>query len=170
MKHKFAIINNELVYVLKGTFASDTFIEKGDFGDVSGRSFTYLDPDNGKSTCCDRGKVQLDADSVDIKISPIIKKCQELTEEGYDIFGNYFTYSHYCKMSEHFKTKGKFAMFSALKVWKEGKTYKTIYVYDSLRGDSEIFNEEIETEEIPQSDKMSDNMPKWQTKCNKMAD
>lgn len=31
MKHRFAIINNELVYVLAGTFASDTFIEKGDF-------------------------------------------------------------------------------------------------------------------------------------------
>ena len=51
--NRFAIINNELVYVLAGTFASDTFIEKGDFGDVSGRSFSYLNPETGKAECCD---------------------------------------------------------------------------------------------------------------------
>lgn len=150
MKNKFAVIDNELVYVLAGTFASDAFIEKGDFGDISGRSFSYLNPDNGKSVCCDRGKVQLDASIVDVGISPITKKCQELTQEGYEIFGDYFTYDHYCKVSERFKTKGKFAMFSALKVWKDGKTFKTIYLHDNLRGDSEVFSEEIETEEIPQ--------------------
>lgn len=150
MKHNFAIINNELVYVLGGTFASEAFIEKGDFSDVSGRSFNYLDPETGKEECCDRGKVQLDANSVDIKISSIIKKCQELAKEGYQIFGDYFTFDHYCKVSEHFGTEGKYAMFSALKVWKNGKTFRTIYLHDSLRGDSEIFSEEIETEEIPQ--------------------
>lgn len=150
MKNKFAVINNELVYVLEGTFASDTFIEKGDFGDVSGRSFTYLDPNNGKKECVDRGKVQLDASVTNAKISPITKKCQELTQEGYELFGDYFTYDHYCRVSKRFNVLGKYAVFSALKVWKEGKTFKTIYLHDSLRGDSEIFSEEIETEEIPQ--------------------
>lgn len=150
MKNRFAIINNELVYVLAGTFASDAFIEKGDFGDVSGRSFSYLNPETGKAECCDRSKVQLDANSVDIKISPIIKKCQELVEEGYEIFGEYFIYSHYCKVSKHFGEIGKFANFSVLKVWKDGKTFKTIYLHDSLRGDNEVFSEEIEIEEIPE--------------------
>ena len=148
MKNRFAIINNELVYVLAGTFASDAFIEKGNFGDVSGRSFSYLNPETGKAECCDRSKVQLDA--TDIKISPIIKKCQELVEEGYEIFGEYFIYSHYCKVSKHFGKISKFANFSALKVWKDGKTFKTIYLHDSLRGDSEVFSGEIETEEIPE--------------------
>lgn len=150
MKNRFCIINNELVYVLSGLFASDYFIEHGNFDDVTARSFGYLNLNNGRSDCCDRSKVQFDANSVDVKISPIIKKCQELTEEGYDIFGDYFIYSHYCKLSEKFGKIGKFANFSALKVWKDGKTFKTIYVHDSLRGDSEVFREEIETEEIPQ--------------------
>lgn len=150
MKNRFCIINNELVYVLSGLFASDYFIEHGNFDDVIARSFGYLNPNNGRSDCCDRSKVQLDANLVDVKISPIIKKCQELTEEGYDIFGDYFTYSHYCKLSEKFGKIGKFANFSTLKVWKDGKTFKAIYVHDSLRGDSEVFSEEIETEEIPQ--------------------
>lgn len=149
MKHRFAIINNNLVYVLSGMFASDAFIEKGDFRDISGRSFSYLNPETGRAECCDRSKVQLDANSVDIKISPITKKCQELVNEGYEIFGEYFIYSHYCKVSKHFNKLGKFANFSALKVWKDGQTFKTIYLHDSLRGDSEVFQEEIEREEIP---------------------
>ena len=150
MKNEFCIINNELVYVLSGLFASDYFIEHGNFNDVSGRSFGYLDPETGKTTCCDRSKVQLDAPTVDIKISPITKKCQELAEEGYKIFGDFLSYEHSCRLSEKFGQKGKFTTFSALKVWKEGKTFKTIYLHDSLRGDSEIFSEEIKTEEIPQ--------------------
>lgn len=144
MKHRFAIINNELVYVLAGTFASDTFIEKGNFGDVSGRSFSYLNPETGRAECCD---VQLDANSVDIKISPITKKCQEL---GYEVFGEYFIYSHYCKVSERFGKIGKFANFSALKVWKDDQTFKVLYVHDSIRGDIEFYKEEIGKEEIPQ--------------------
>ena len=35
-------------------------------------------------------------------------------------------------------------------MWKDGQTFKTIYLHDNLRGDSEVFSEEIETEEIPQ--------------------
>lgn len=158
MKHKFAIINNNLVYVLAGTFASDSFIENGDFGDVSGRTFSYLDPETGKAKYCDRGKVQFDINSVDVKISPIIKKCQELTEKGYDIFGDCFTYDHYCKVSKHFKTTGKFAMFSALKMWKEDKTYKVIYLHDNLQGDVNIYQEEIEKEEIPSNAFKEDNI------------
>lgn len=150
MKNRFCIIDNELVYVLAGTFASDAFIEKGDFGDVSGRSFSYLNPETGRAECCDRSKIQLDANSVDIKISPITKKCQELTEEGYEIFGDYFIYSHYCKLSEKFGKIGKFANFSTLKVWKDGQTFKVLYVHDSIRGDIEFYKEEIEREEIPQ--------------------
>lgn len=150
MENRFAIIDNELVYVLAGTFASDAFIEKGSFGDVSGRSFSYLNPETGKAECCDRSKVQLDTNSVDIKVSPIIKKCQELVEEGYEIFGEYYVYSHYCKLSEKLSKLGKFANFSVLKVWKDGKTFKTIYVLDNLRGQEEIFREEIEREEIPE--------------------
>lgn len=150
MKHRFAIINNELVYVLAGTFASDAFIEKGNFGDISGRSFSYLNPETGKAECCDRSKVQLDANSVDIKISPIIKKCQELVNEGYEVFGEYFIYSHHCKISKRFGKIGKFANFSALKVWKDGQTFKVLYVLDSIRGDIEFYKEEIEREEIPQ--------------------
>lgn len=155
MENRFAIINNELVYVLAGTFASDAFIEKGDFVDVSGRSFSYLNPETGKAECCDRNKVQLDATG-DIKISPITKKCQELVEEGYKIFGEYYVYSNYCKLSEKLGKLGKFTNFSILKVWKNGKTFKVIYLHDSLRGDSEVFSEEIETEEIPQ-DAIEDN-------------
>lgn len=147
MKNRFCIIDNELVYVLSGLFASDYFIEHGNFDDVVARSFGYLNPNNGRSDCCDRSKVQLDAR--DIKISPIIKKCQELTEEGYEIFGDYFIYSHYCKLSEKFGKIGKFANFSTLKVWKDGKTFKSIYVHDNLRGDVEFFREEIEREEMP---------------------
>lgn len=138
MENRFCIINSE---VLAGTFASDAFIEKGDFGDVSGRSFSYLNPETGRAECCD---VQLD--TTDIKISPIIKKCQEL---GYEIFGEYYVYSHYCKLSEKLSKLGKFANFSVLKVWKDGKTFKTIYVLDNLRDQEEIFREEIEREKIP---------------------
>lgn len=150
MENRFAIINNELVYVLTGLVASEYFIKNGNFDGVTGRSFRYLNPNNGRPDCCDRSKVQLDANSVDIKISPIIKKCQELVEEGYEIFGEYYVYSHYCKLSEKLGKLGKFANFSVLKVWKDGKTFKTIYLHDSLREDSEVFSEEIETEEIPE--------------------
>lgn len=149
MKNRFCIIDNELVYVLSGLFASDYFIEHGNFDGVTARSFGYLNPNNGGSDCCDRSKVQLDA-KVDVKISPIIKKCQELTEEGYEIFGDYFIYSHYCKMNEKFNELGKFANFSVLKVWKDGQTFKSIFVHDSLRGDIEIFREEIDKEEMPE--------------------
>lgn len=81
-----------MVYVLAGTFASDTFIEKGDFRDVSGRTFSYLDPETGKAEYCDRRKVQFDINSVDIS---------------------------------------------------------DIYLHDNLQGDVNIYQEEIETEEIP---------------------
>lgn len=150
MENRFCIINNELVYVLAGTFASDAFIEKGDFGDVSGRSFSYLNPETGKAECCDRSKVQLDANSVDIKISPIIKKCQELVEEGYEIFGEYFTYDNQCKLAKRFGKEGKYAYFSTIKEWKDGKTFKAIYVLNNLRGQKEIFRKEINKEEIPE--------------------
>lgn len=149
MENRFAIINNELVYVLAGTFASDYFIKNGNFDGVTGRSFGFLNPNNGRPDCCDRSKVQLDA-TEDIKISLITKKCQELTQEGYEIFGEYYVYSNYCKLSEKLGKLGKFANFSVLKMWKDGKTFKTIYLHDSLRGDNEVFSEEIETEEIPQ--------------------
>lgn len=148
MENRFCIINNELVYVLAGTFASDYFIEHGNFEDVSGRSFSYLNPETGEAECCDRSKVQLDA-TEDIKISPIIKKCHELTQEGYEIFGDYYVYSHYCELSEKLGKLGKFANFFALKVWKDGKTFIVVYLHDSLRGDNGVFSEEIETEEIP---------------------
>lgn len=150
MENRFCIINNELVYVLPGFFASDYFIKNGHFNGVTGRSFRYLNPNNGRPDCCDRSKVQLDANSVDIKISPIIKKCQELTQEGYEIFGEYYVYSHYCKLSEKLGKLGKFANFSVLKVWKDGKTFIVIYLHDSWRGQKEIFREEINKEEIPQ--------------------
>lgn len=148
MENRFCIIGNELVYVLTGLVASDYFIKNGNFGGVTGRSFKYLNPNNGRPDCCNRSKVQLDA--TDIKVSPIIKKCQELVEEGYEIFGEYYVYSNYCKLSEKLGKLEKFANFSVLKVWKDGKTFKTIYLHDNLRGDSEVFSEEIETEEIPE--------------------
>jgi len=155
MENRFCIINNELVYVLAGTFASDAFIKKDDFRDVSGKSFSYLNPETGKAECCDRNKVRLAATG-DIKVSPIIKKCQELTQEGYEIFGEYYVYSHYCKLSEKLGKLGKFANFSVLKVWKDGKTFKVVYVLDNLRGEEEIFRGEIEKEEIPE-DAIEDN-------------
>ena len=149
MKNRFCIINNELVYVLSGLFASDYFIEHGNFDKVTARSFGFLNPNNGKSDCCDRSKVQLDSSSVDVKISPIIKKCQELVEEGYEIFGEYFMYDNQCKLAKKFGKEGKYACFSTLKVWKNGQTFKTIYLHDSWRGEKEIFRKKIEREEIP---------------------
>ena len=73
-----------------------------------------------------------------------------MAKEGYEIFGNFLSYESSCRLSEKFGQKGKFATFSTLKVWKNGKTFKTIYVHDSLRGGNEVFSEEIEREKIPQ--------------------
>ena len=151
MENRFAFVNNELVYVLSGTFASDSFIKNGNFNDVTGRSFSYLHPNTGRGISCDHSMVQLDAPLTDIKISVITKKCQELVKADYEIFGDYLTFSHYCKLHEKLgnKGKGKFATFSALKMWKENKTYKVIYLHDSIQGDVNIYQEEIEKEEIP---------------------